>query len=149
MPQTRAVIPVQGEATTDAHGLLLTLSHRLDGQDTFLTGRLVLDDGTDLEVRILTFDQATVLRPAPSFHGPDPSTAWSGLLYLPHGWRPKPVPDDLAEAVAHRGADLTVLDSAELRYTLTFLDEACTPQIRAARIEVIVRGLTQARDGTS
>jgi len=72
-----------------------------------------------------------------------PAGHWTGTLHLPHGWRTRPVPEDLTAAAERKNRDIGSLDPAELRYALTFLGEATTPGIRQARIEAIVQALPQ------
>ncbi|MGW0242257.1 hypothetical protein [Micromonospora chalcea] len=140
MPETIQRLPITGTVAADSNGTLLVLSERLDGHDTFLTGQLQLPDARPVQVQILSFDDVTVLRlPDPS-HAP-PAGPWAGILHLPHGWRTRSIPDDLASAVHAARRDLTVLDEAERRYALTFLAEANTPAIRQARIDAIVTAL--------
>jgi hypothetical protein len=140
MPQTTTRMPVTGTVTTDSDGTMLILAERIDGHDTFLTGELEIDGHGTVNVRILTLDDVTVLRLTA-----EPASAvvatWSGVLHLPHGWRPRSVPSDLTHAAAVANRHLGALDDAELRYALTFLDEAVTPQIRTGRIDVIVSAL--------
>lgn len=71
---------------------------------------------------------------------------WSGILHLPNGLRSRVVPRDLEAAANARGRRLDALDTAETRYALTFLAEATTDQIRAARVDAIVQALP-SRDG--
>ncbi len=148
MPQTAANLPVSGTVAADSDGTMLVLSQRLDGHDTFLTGQLELDDQTILGVRILTLDDVTVLRLTDETAQPPLSVSWAGTLHLPHGWRPRTIPDDLTTAATEARRDLGALDSAELRYALTFLDEATTDEIRHGRVEVIVNALPVV-DGVS
>jgi hypothetical protein len=93
-------------------------------------------------VRIHTLDDVTVLRLAGdrSWSG-TPGSEWSGTLHLSHGARTLSPPADLTALAHDRCRDLTSLDEAELRYALTFLGEATTPLIRAARAAVIVDAL--------
>jgi hypothetical protein len=124
---------------------VLVLKDRLEGHDTFLSGNLELD-GALIPVRILTFDDVTVLHPTGKpfeFNGTD----WSGHLHLPHGLRKQPAPPDLEQAAAEQGRALAALDKAELRYAVTFLTEATTPHIRSARIDVIVSALPMTSGG--
>ena len=141
MPQTTAVLPVSGTVAADSDGAMLVLSERLDGHDTFLTGQLELDGQVAVGVRILTLDDVTVLRLADETTLPPPTAAWAGTLHLPHGWRPRSIPDDLQAAADTAGRDLATLDTAELRYALTFLEEATTPEIRRGRVNAIVNAL--------
>jgi hypothetical protein len=141
MRQTTAALPVSGTVAADSDGAMLVLSERLDGHDTFLTGQLELDDHTMVAVRILTLDDVTVLRYVDGSAKPPLTAVWAGVLHLPHGWRTRAVPDDLAVAASRAGRDLGALDEAELRYALTFLDEATTDPIRAARITAIVSAI--------
>ncbi len=140
MPETTQSLPVTGTVAAGSNGMLLMLTERLDGHDTFLTGRLQLADTPPVAVRILTFDDVTVLRLIDQ-----PSTtrtgSWTGTLHLSHGWRSRAVPTDLATAADSARRDLAALDDAERRYALTFLAEASTPSIREARIEAIVTAL--------
>ncbi|MEU6234187.1 hypothetical protein [Kitasatospora sp. NPDC047058] len=138
MTRTTEHLPVHGTTRHDEHGLLLVLDQRLDGHDTFLSGRLDLGQGPEA-VRIITLDDVTVLRPMETIEAPTP--VWAGTLHLPHGLRPRSVPGDLADAAQTSRRDLTALDAAEMRYALTFLGEATTEQIRTARVEAIVSAL--------
>lgn len=145
MPEATQTLPVHGTVFADSTGTMLVLSERLDGHDTFLTGRLQIGDAPPTAVRILTLDDVTVLRlleesPSPL---PDP---WAGILHLPHGWRPRSIPKDLATTAALARRDLSTLDEAELRYALTFLGEASTIVVRQARINAIVSALPPLED---
>ena len=117
---------------------MLVLSERLDGYDTFLTGRLEVR-GRTYPVRILTLDDVTVLRLGDGSRVA--AGEWAGTLHLPHGARRPAPPPDLFALALERRRDLTALDEAELRYALTFLGEATTPAIRGARASVIVDAL--------
>lgn len=138
MTRSNESVAVNGTTRSDEHGLLLVLEQRLDGHDTFLSGTLDLGQGP-VPVRIISLDDVTVLRPIEAIAAP--TTAWSGILHLPHGLRPRDVPPDLQGAADSLGRDLEALDAAELRYALTFLGEAVTEEIRTARIDVIVSAL--------
>src|SRR5690606_29538426 len=118
----------------------LVLAERLGGHDTFLSGSLDMD-GTSIPVRIMTLDDVTVLHPTDSGAVPTLRARWSGTLHLPHGLRPQTAPRDLESAAEAEGRILAALDDAELRYALTFLSEATTPEIRGARIAAIVSAL--------
>lgn len=142
-PAAALTVDVAGTVATSNQAMLV-LSRRLDGYDTFLTGTLELGDGTAEPVKILTFDDITVLRRTTTGDALPAGSAWSGKLHLPHGQRPRIVPTDLAETASSHRRDLTSLDSAELRYALTFLGEATTTDIRQARIDAIVAGLPTA-----
>jgi hypothetical protein len=135
-------LKVAGTVQDRDGGVLLVLDSRLEGHDTFLAGRLDLDDGRSLPVRIITLDEMTVLRPAgPTALRPG---RWSGSLRLRHGLRPVAIPADLADSAAHQGRAIGALDDAETRYAVTFLSEAATPGIRAARVTAIVNALPEA-----
>jgi hypothetical protein len=123
---------------------MLTLSQRLDGHDTFLRGKLQIA-GTErlLAVRILTFDDVTVLRLLEHPAVPPPTGRWTGTLHLPHGWRTRSIPQDLLAAAICANRDLGALDTAELRYALTFLGESSTRGIREGRIAAILQALPQ------
>lgn len=135
------VLAVSGAVAADSDGTMLVLAERLDGHDTFLTARLDLDDDRTVTVRILTLDDVTVLRLADGEEAPDLATSWAGRLHLPHGLRPRSIPEDLATAAVAANRDIGALDTAELRYALTFLGEATTASIRIGRIAAIVSAL--------
>ncbi|MEE6260171.1 hypothetical protein [Plantactinospora sonchi] len=116
------------------------LAERLGGHDTFLTGVLQLGDRR-IAVRIITLDDVTVLRPVAPEAFADLATSCSGVLHLPHGSRRRAIPADLAAAAARHQRALDHLDDAELRYALTFLEEAATSHIRQARIDAIVAAI--------
>lgn len=138
MKPTDQTLSVSGTTRHDEDGLLLVLDQHIEGHDTFLSGRL--DLGQELvPVRIISFDDVTVLRPMESVHVTMPH--WTGILRLPHGTRPRRIPADLADAAQENKRDLSALDTAELRYALTFLGEATTDTIRTARIKAIVSAL--------
>jgi hypothetical protein len=140
MPKVAQSLPVTGTVAADSQGTMLVLSQRLDGHDSFLTGLLQLEATPPMAVRILTFDDVTVLRVLDQ-STLSPTKPWAGILHLPHGWRKRTVPDDLVAAAATADRDIEALDDAELRYALTFLGEASTEAIRRARIEAIVNAL--------
>lgn len=144
MPRTSVSLPVEGSVRYTPDGPLLVLTERLGGRDTFLSGRLDLD-GTDIPVRILTLDDVTVLHPKNSPTVLAPEARWAGTLHLAHGLRRQTAPEDLESAAEAEGRILAALDDAELRYALTFLSEATTREIRAARIAAIVSALPFAR----
>lgn len=144
MPRTSVSLPVGGSVGRTPDGPLLVLTERLGGHDTFLSGRLDLD-GTSILVRIMTLDDVTVLHPSDPENLPALRARWSGTLHLPHGLRPQTAPGDLESAAEVEGRILGALDDAELRYALTFLSEATTPEIRTARIAAIVSALPSAR----
>ena len=114
-----AQLEVRGTRHDDRPDMLV-LSERLDGYDTFLTGRLEVR-GRTYPVRILTLDDVTVLRLG------DGSRVdveeWVRTLHLPHGARRLAPPPDLVALALERRRDLTALDDAELRYALTSLVE--------------------------
>lgn len=141
MPHTTASLAVTGTIPVHSDGSMVILSQRLDGYDTFLTGLLELDDGVLRPVHIVTMDDVTLLRSTSGASLPRLAETWSGNLHLPHGQRPHTVPQDLAEAAQANGRDLNSLDSAELRYALTFLGEATTAAIRRGRVDAIVSAL--------
>lgn len=146
MPETAQTLSVSGVIATDSNGTMLVLSERLDGHDTFLTGQLQFGNRPPTAVRILTFDDVTVLRLLDQSR-PPLAESWTGILHLPHGWRTRSIPEDLSAAATTAHRDLGTLDEAELRYALTFLGEASTDAIRRARIDAIVNAL-QGPDGT-
>jgi hypothetical protein len=122
---------------------LLVLSRRLDGHDTFLHADLTLDPGgTRIRVRVHTFDDVTVLHPAPESALP-PGDTWTGRLRLPADRSARAVPKDLAVALRQEGlpADLATLDERERRHLLGYLADATDPATRRARLAAIVAGL--------
>jgi hypothetical protein len=146
MRETALSLPVAGTVAEESGGALLVLAERIDGHDTFLTGQLQLGDAPPRAVRILPLDDVTVLHlldqpPTPIVE------PWVGILHLPHGWRTRSIPDDLAAAATTARRNIAALDEAELRYALTFLGEASSDAIRRARIDAIVNALPQS-DGT-
>jgi hypothetical protein len=141
MPEATQGLSVSGTVAAGSAGTMLTLSRRLDRHDTFLSGRLQIA-GTErlLAVRILTFDDVTVLRLLDHPAVP-PTGRWMGTLHPPHGWRTRSIPQDLLAAAICAHRDLGALDTAELRYALTFLGESSTRGIRQARIAAILQAL--------
>jgi len=117
---------------------MLVLDERLDGYDTFLTGRLQVF-GETFPVRVFTLDDVTVLRLGEGVRVE--ATDWVGMLHLRPGGRRLAPPADLVALALERRRDLTALDEADLRYALTFLSEATTQPIRDARASVIVDAL--------
>jgi hypothetical protein len=144
MPSAPLTLAVHGTASRGPYGLSLVLSQKLDGHDTFLTGRIDLEE-TSITVRILTLDDVTVLRPTTDTTGLTLGRRWHGTLHLPHGLRRRTTPTDLEHAAARQNRSLEALDEAESRYALTFLSEATTPAIRRARIDAIVSALPTNR----
>ena len=102
MPGSAVSIRVAGYASVDTSHVMLVLAERLEGYDTFLTGRLEIDGCSNGPVRILTLDDVTVLRVADWQVDLTPGSPWSGTLHLPHGLRSQEIPDDLASAAASR-----------------------------------------------
>jgi len=141
-------VPVDGTVVRSSEGPLLVLSRRLDDHDTFLSGSLEVGEAV-IPVRILTFDNVTLLRSTSSFPPLAEGTRWHGTLRLPHGLRPRSVPPDLRRAAEHEGRSLEALDEAELRYALTFLSEATTSAIRQARVGAIVSALPTTTGSSS
>lgn len=139
MPEITQSLPVRGTLPADTDGTILVLSERLDGYDTFLSGKLEVG-GSHVAVRILTFDDVTVLRLLDHPTLPLPAQ-WAGTLHLPHGWRTRSIPNDLNAAALAANRDLAALDEAELRYALTFLGESSSDTIRRARIDAIIAAL--------
>lgn len=135
MPADTARVPVSG--TTRPGGLYL-LSARLNEHDTFLSGTLRLTTGA-IPVHILTFDDATFLKPIHSTETLPRSGPWDGVLHISHGLRDRDVPADLIDAATQHRRDLTPLnDPALRRFALNFLAEATTTDIRRQRIDAIV-----------
>jgi hypothetical protein len=140
MPHAIESLPVTGSIGTHDDGHQFVLHERLTGRDTFLTGVLELN-GRSLRVRIITLDDVTVLRPLTRDEPTTAEPTWSGVLHVPHGARARLLPDDLVDAASAQERSLDSLDDAELRYALTFLDEATTTEIRHSRIRTIVAAL--------
>lgn len=151
-PASTGDLPVHGtqqERRGRTH--LFVLDERLTGHATFLTATLVLGDAPApcrLQVRILTFDDVTVLSPLPGQDLPAArdGQAFTGTLMLPHGWRPPLVPEDLALAAAAAGIDTGAWSEPEARQMLTFLAEAREGSpVREQRIKAIITALAEAR----
>ena len=140
------ILQVSGTAQQREGAWLLVLDERLEGHDTFLASSVEIDGGQRLAVRVLTFDDVTVLHPATAI-ALEPGT-WSGQLHLRHGLRTPDFPADLAAAAQTHGRALDGLDEAEARYAVTFLSEATTAQIRSDRIEAIICALPIAPGGS-
>ncbi|WP_241775853.1 HAD family hydrolase [Streptomyces exfoliatus] len=108
-PTSTVQLGVRGRTKMSGEKVLLVLDEQLRGHDTFLTAILHLDQpvrADGLQVRILTFDDVTVLSPLQSTALPEEGEKeWSGTLLLPHGLRPPRIPNDLAAAVAEAGID--------------------------------------------
>jgi hypothetical protein len=136
----RAIV-VEGHVQSAEGRKLLILTTRLEGHDTFLTGRLTLST-EQIPVRIMTFDDTTVLLPEQETSDL-PDGAWAGYLHLRPGRRNRHVPPDLATAARCQGVLLSALDEPEMRYATTYLGEASTPDIRQARIAAILAPLPQ------
>ncbi|WP_312866213.1 hypothetical protein [Streptomyces boluensis] len=121
------------------------MDERLSGHDTFLSTTLCLDQPVylpELPVRILTFDDVTVLASLVSvLPQAQAGEEWSGTLLIPHGVRPPTIPDDLAQAAAEAGVDTSGWSAAEARQLLTFLGEADPGPVRAERIGMIIEAL--------
>ncbi|WP_093801712.1 hypothetical protein [Streptomyces sp. Wb2n-11] len=145
MPMHTGELVVHGRLEQYEGAVLLVVDERLSGHDTFLSATLHLDQPVhlpELKVRIMTFDDVTVLSPL----GPDlPLTQvgkeWSGTLLIPHGSRPPTIPDDLAQAAAEAGVDTSGWSPAEARQLLTFLGEAGPGPVRTERIGMIIATL--------
>lgn len=135
-------LPVNGQKVLTPTGLLLVLDGRLEGHNSFLTGTLAVN-GLEIPVRITTLDDITALQPTQNLASvPERlSERWAGTLHLRHSQRPRTIPDDLNAAAGGAARNLNALDDAELRYALTFLGEATTAPIRAARLNAIVHAL--------
>ncbi|MFF2025034.1 hypothetical protein ACFVW2_24910 [Streptomyces sp. NPDC058171] len=125
--------------------VLLFVDERLNGYDTFLSTTLCLDHPVrlpELPVRILTFDDVTVLSPLglalPRTHA---GRAWNGTLRMPHGSRAPTIPDDLALAAAEAGVDTSGWTPVEARQLLSFLREAVPGPVRTERIGMIIATL--------
>ncbi|MFF3976606.1 hypothetical protein [Streptomyces sp. NPDC001828] len=125
--------------------MLLVVDTPLTGHDTFLSTTLRLDQPVhlpELPVRILTFDDVTVLAPLlPVALQGQAGEEWSGTLLIPHGARPPAIPEDLAQAAAEAGVDTGRWSPAEARHLLTFLAEAGSASVRAERIAMIITTL--------
>lgn len=137
---------VRGHLQPREGRLLLVLDERLTGHDTFLSAVVRLETpewAADLRVRILTFDDVTVLSPldALALEG-KAGGEWNGTLLLPHGARPPGIPDDFARAAAEAGIDTGAWSPVEARQLLTYLSEASGP-VRTERIHAIVDALAR------
>ncbi|MEU2227038.1 hypothetical protein [Streptomyces sp. NPDC018347] len=145
MPRPTGKLAVHGRLERRAGTELFIVDERLSGHDTFLSTTLRLNrpvDLPELPVRILTFDDVTILAPLVSvLPQAQAGEEWSGTLLIPHGARPPTIPDDLAEAAAEAGVDTSGWSPAEARQLLTFLGEAVPGPVRAERIGLIIAAL--------
>lgn len=151
-PASTGEVPVHGtRQERGGRAQLFVLDERLTGHTTFLTATLVVDDTTAphcVQVRILTFDDVTVLSPLPGQNVPAgrDGQAFAGVLMLPHGWRTPLIPDDFARAAAAAGIDTDTWSEPEARQLLTFLGEAREDSpVRAQRIAAIISALEAQR----
>lgn len=151
-PASTGELPVHGTRQERGGDVqLFVLDERLTGHATFLTATLVVDEARAphcVRVRILTFDDVTVLSPLPGQHVPAgrDGQAFAGTLMLPHGWRTPQIPDDLARAAAAAGIDTGAWSEPEARQLLTFLGEAREDSpVRAQRISAIISALEAQR----
>lgn len=145
MPRHTGELAVHGHLRQREGKTLLVVDERLSGRDTFLSTTLRLEQPAhlpDVAVRILTFDDVTVLSPlAPVLPQERAGEEWSGTLLIPHGARPPAIPDDLAQAAAEAGVDTGGWSPAEARHLLTFLGEAGSASVRTERIALIITTL--------
>lgn len=145
MPRHTGELAVRGHLQQREGKPLFVVDERLTGYDTFLSTTLRLEQPVhvpELPVRILTFDDVTVLSPlAPVLQQVRAGEEWSGTLLLPHGARPPAIPKDLAHAAAEAGVDTTGWSPAEARHLLTFLGEAGAASVRTERIAMIITTL--------
>lgn len=145
MPRHTGELAVRGRLERREGTVLFVVDKRLSGHDTFLSTTLRLDQPVhlpELPVRILTFDDVTVLAPLVSvLPQSQDGEEWGGTLLIPHGARPPTIPDDLAQAAAERGVDTTGWSPAEARHLLTFLGEAVSGPVRTERIGMIIAAL--------
>ncbi|MFD4926353.1 hypothetical protein ACFWNE_34270 [Streptomyces goshikiensis] len=145
MPRHTSQLTVHGRLQQREGRMLLVVDERLSGYDTFLSTTLRLERPVHLSevpVRILTFDDVTVLSPLdPLLPQGQVGEEWSGTLLIPHGARPPTIPDDLAQAAAEAGVDTGGWSPAEARHLLTFLGEAGSDSVRTERIGMIIAAL--------
>lgn len=145
MPRPTGKLAVHGHLQQHEGETLLVVDERLSGHDTFLSTTLRLEQPVHLRhlaVRILTFDDVTVLSPLdPVLPQERTGEEWSGTLLIPHGARPPAIPDDLAQAAAEAGVDTGGWSPAEARHLLTFLAEAGSASVRTERIGMIITAL--------
>ncbi|MFD4123855.1 hypothetical protein ACFXKK_02980 [Streptomyces globisporus] len=145
MPRHTGELAVHGHLRQRERKTLLVVDGRLSGHDTFLSTTLRLEQPVhvpELRVRILTFDDVTVLSPLDQVLPQERAGGeWSGTLLIPHGARPPAIPEDLAQAAAEAGVDTGGWSPAEARHLLTFLGEAGSASVRAERIAMIITTL--------
>ncbi|MFD4337838.1 hypothetical protein ACFWPP_11690 [Streptomyces anulatus] len=145
MPRHTGELAVHGHLQQREGKMLFVVDERLSGYDTFLSTTLRLEPPVllpELAVRILTFDDVTVLSPLdPVLLQERTGEEWSGTLLIPHGARPPTIPDDLAQAAAEAGVDTGGWSPAEARHLLTFLGEAGSASVRGERIDMIIAAL--------
>jgi hypothetical protein len=138
------VLSICGAIVLGPTGKHLLLDQRIHDQDTFLRAELRIDSLT-IPVRIHTLDNLTVLVPAASDGERLLVGRFDGTLTVATGRRQFKIPRDLAAAAAAHGLDIDLLDQSELRYALTFLSEASSPEIRGQRIDAILLGVRKIR----
>jgi hypothetical protein len=145
MPRHTDELAVHGRLERREGTELFVVDERLSGYDTFLSTTLRLDRPVhlpELPVRILTFDDVTVLAPLLSvLPQAQAGEGWSGTLLIPHGARPPTIPDDLAQAAAEAGVDTSGWSPDEARQLLTFLGEAGCGPVRTERLGMIIAAL--------
>ncbi|WP_371665835.1 hypothetical protein OG306_29960 [Streptomyces sp. NBC_01241] len=145
MPRHTGELAVHGRLQRREGTVLFVVGEPLTGHDTFLSTTLRLDRPVhlpELPVRILTFDDVTVLAPLVSvLPQVQAGEEWSGTLLIPHGARPPTIPDDLAQAATEAGVDTSGWSPAEARHLLTFLSEAGPGPVRTERISMIIAAL--------
>ncbi|WP_329612570.1 hypothetical protein OG244_04045 [Streptomyces brevispora] len=138
-------LAVRGRLEQRGGKRLFVVDKRLSGHDTFLSATLRLDQPVhlpELPVRILTFDDVTVLSPLGAVvMRAQAGEEWSGTLLVPHGSRPPTIPHDLAQAAAEARVDTSGWSPTEARQLLTFLGEAGPGPVRTERISMIVATL--------
>ncbi|WP_405388098.1 hypothetical protein OG596_09085 [Streptomyces sp. NBC_01102] len=145
MPRHTGELAVHGRLEQRDGAVLLVVDARLSGHDTFLSATLRLDQPVyvpELPVRILTFDDVTVLSPlGPALPQAQAGEEWSGTLLIPHGARLPTIPADLAQAAAEADVNTSGWSPAEARQLLTFLGEASPGPVRTERIGMIIAAL--------
>ncbi|MFF8880722.1 hypothetical protein [Streptomyces flaveolus] len=148
MPRHTSALAIHGRLERREGTLLFVVNEPLSGHDTFLSTTLRLDQPLhlpELPVRILTFDDVTVLAPLISVLPQSQAGAkWRGTLLIPHGARPPTIPVDLARSAAEAGVDTSHWSPTEARHLLAFLSEADSGPVRTERIGMIIAALAGA-----
>lgn len=145
-------VPVKATLVEGAGGRYLQLVERLSSRNSYLSAQLRVSGGTVM-VRVWTMDNLTLLDVLDRIDVvtgslDDTGSTLTGDLLLRDARELRLIPPELIEHALASGRDVRSLTTADLRYAVTYIDEASDPRIRAERIDVVVRSLPLA-DGRS